>query len=119
MCDRIGTLAVGKDFGPMLDDDVEEFERDLPPAGEIAVDQAAEVRPAHAFGLHFVEESGEIARQPDRIGRRGRHDDILVEKGGDMRREAPLPRLHQRREQQQPVERRNRRIEVGRRQCCG
>ena len=44
-----------------------------------------------AFGLDLVDQRGEIARQPDGIGRRGRHDDFFLEHRGDMRRQPALP----------------------------
>ncbi len=68
--------------------------------------QLAKLRPVGAFGLDLVDQRGEVARQPDGVGRRSRHDHLLLEQRGDMRRQPALPGAHQRRQLQQAVERR-------------
>ena len=109
---RIGAVAFFKQLRPVVGDDAEEIERHLPPAGKVAGDQRRELRPIRALGLDLVHQPGEVARQPDGIGGRGRHHEFLVESRPDMLRQALLPGAHQRRQQQQPFLRGDRRREI-------
>ena len=94
---RIGPVALAERLRPARADDLQEIQRHLPPAGETARHQLGKPVPVGAFRLDLVHQRGEVARQPDRVGRRSRHDHLLLEQRRDMRGQAALPGAHQRR----------------------
>ena len=114
MCGRIGALPLGQRLRPIIGDDFQEIQREPPPVGKVAIDQTGKARPVGARRLHLVDQAGEVARQPERIGRRGRNDDLLLEERRHMRRQPAFPFLHQRGERQHAVEIGDRRGDVER-----
>ena len=109
---RVGALPVAQNSRPGLRNDGKEIERHLPPAGKIAGDQLREFRPTGAFRLDLIDERGKVARQPDGIGRRGRHDEFFREFRRDMSGQALFPQPDQRRQKQKPVDLGDRRGKV-------
>ena len=68
--DGVDLAALGQHLWPGLADDGEEFQRALPMAGEIALDQAFELAERHALDGQLVEQAAELARKLQRLRRR-------------------------------------------------
>ncbi len=68
--DGVDLAALGQHLWPGLADDGEEFQRALPMAGEIALDQAFELAERHALDGQLVEQPAELARELERLRRR-------------------------------------------------
>ena len=105
----IGEAALPQEGRPLLADDAQEIEGDLPVSGEIVGNQRLQLFPGDARRLYVVDQPGEIAGEMERIGGRGRHQHAVV--FGEREQFAPhrpAPGERQPRQHQQAVEPRDR-----------
>ena len=83
--------------GQTLADDGEELQRVLPVAGEVALDQAFEPVERHAVDGQLVEQTGELARELQRLRRRLRDRLAVVVLEGRDQLASAAPRARRRR----------------------
>ena len=113
---RVARVAFGEDFGPRLGGDAHEAERELEIVGIVGLDRGGEVVPGDVLGRKQIHQRFEVAREIDRVGWRGRHEE------GDPRPEAQevavdllRPALDEPRQDEAPLHGRDRRRQDARR----
>ena len=109
---RVGLAALRKTLRPVLGDDLQEIERNLPPARDDAFDaRAGKLCPVGTFGLDSsISRARSRASQIESPVETG--TTILPRTARDMRGQSLLPCAHQRRQQQQAIEIGDRRRKV-------
>ena len=110
---RIARLALGQNLGPVLARDLHEVARDLEIGRVIGIHRQFEGMPVDAFRGEGVHQGLEIAREVHRIGGRGRHHEghlgaELQQRPVHLRR----PALHEAREDEAALQRRDRGLEA-------
>jgi hypothetical protein len=116
---RVHGAALGQDVRPKLMRDADEIERETEVVGIVDLDHLLERRPIDALRRQRIHETLEVACKRDRVGRRAGHHEGPLGGEPEFPPVDPLrPGLDEPRQDEPPLERRDRGLQVRRGRCA-